>query len=570
MSQRKNKKNGNNRRRGVQPDGGGSGGSTKHQAAESLVQRAMGEEDSSRRARLARRALTLDESCADAWGILGEAEEDDPQAVRLFREAYRLAEASLGEPARRAIRNEGRGDPAVDVRGDPAGLTYLRARAALGFRLIFLATGDTAGDSGQRAEEATDHLVGVLRLDPEDDFGLTHPALSFWLEQDDPECLKAANTILSTHPCDCAQHMFSRTLVYYRRFGGEDYRTRYALAEAIASGPLIPMFLYGELPMPADLPSLEEMQQAGYTDALDEGGRALILSAGSAREMLGGWERTPGAGGWLKEMYALISRGLEEYFEDPGISPSGVSGSAGSSQSNKSKKSKSAKLSAASEAHGALEGAGVEGLARVLGVPESYHPMIEVTDPPAAWHESRYPGTAYRPYSESSSSGGSGASGVSSDSSYSSGSESETGQAGDNPRPEAGDLQDWEDWGKARAGFLFWREREEEDPVLSRFKDSLRELIEDRARKAGLEPESGTAPFPNSLSPVAALLGEPEGASPLAYLAIYGTAGQVAELADELLTQRIADFTLITDDPQAAGELRELGAEVFEGPMNDK
>lgn len=121
----------------------------------------------------------------------------------------------------------------------------------------------------------------------------------------------------------------------------------------------------------------------------------------------------------------------------------------------------------------------------------------------------------------------------------------------------------------AEAGFLFWREREE-DAALSRFKDALAALIEDRARGIGLTLEKGTAPFPGGLGPLGAsargpLVGLPD-VSPLSYLRTSGSKDKVADLADALLELGVADFTLFAEDPENVEELRSLGAEVLRGP----
>ena len=131
-------------------------------------------------------------------------------------------------------------------------------------------------------------------------------------------------------------------------------------------------------------------------------------------------------------------------------------------------------------------------------------------------------------------------------------------------------------WEEREAGFMFWREREEEDVVLSRFRDGLEGLICDRAEKAGLVLKRGSAPFPGSLdvfrrmvepsdSPFAGL---PE-ASPLSYLATTGEAGRVADLAEALLEQRVWDFSVFAEDPEVVEAFHEMGAEVFEGPVGE-
>ncbi|MDP9440101.1 MAG: hypothetical protein M3P49_15405, partial [Actinomycetota bacterium] len=124
---------------------------------------------------------------------------------------------------------------------------------------------------------------------------------------------------------------------------------------------------------------------------------------------------------------------------------------------------------------------------------------------------------------------------------------------------------------QATVSFLFYREREEEDGPLDRYKDGLEALIEDRAEKAGLRCRKGTAPFPGlpSLFGVRGRgpFGELPEASPLAYLTTTGPEGRVADLAEALLALRVADFSIVTEDRRAAERLRALGAEVFEGPI---
>lgn len=113
--------------------------------------------------------------------------------------------------------------------------------------------------------------------------------------------------------------------------------------------------------------------------------------------------------------------------------------------------------------------------------------------------------------------------------------------------------------------------------TLSRFRDGLEGLIRDRAEKAGLTLKRGTAPFPGALDIFgAASRGASENpfanlpqASPLSYLAGTGEAGQVAELADALLSERVWDFSIFAEDAEVVEVFYEMGAEVFEGPVGE-
>lgn len=144
---------------------------------------------------------------------------------------------------------------------------------------------------------------------------------------------------------------------------------------------------------------------------------------------------------------------------------------------------------------------------------------------------------------------------------------------------EAGGEVNREDeaWKDREAGFMFWREKEEEDVALSRFRDGLEALIRDRAEKAGLALKRGTAPFPGALDIFGAAspresdspFGDLPQASPLSYLAAAGKAGQVAELADALLSVRVWDFSIFAEDPEVVEVFYEMGAEVFEGAVGD-
>lgn len=278
--------------------------------AERLVEKALREEEPAGRAVLAREAVAADDSNPDAWGILAESEEDLHESARLFGEALSRAEAALGPEAVAATNNEQKGDPAIPVWDDPAGLAYLRARAGLGLRLALLEG---------REREATEHLLGVLRLDPDDELDVSHAALPFLLELATEGADRDVAHVMATHPCDCAHHLYADLLIHYRRFGGDDERTKRALVEAVGSGPLIGPFLYGAFAIPAGLPPADELAAAVGAGAggPDDERRALLLSAATAAELEGAWKATPAAGEWLEQTFRDLATRVGGIVGDP-------------------------------------------------------------------------------------------------------------------------------------------------------------------------------------------------------------------------------------------------------------
>ena len=434
--------------------------SPQRRRARDLVEKALSVENPIRRMDLVRKAIEADDSIADAWGILAEEEPDPGKSAALFAKAYARAEATLGAEGAAAVRNEGQGDPAIAVWDDPAGLSYLRSRAGLGLRLALLAG---------REDEATGHMLGVLRLDPDDELGVCHYALPFLLERNDEEGDGSARHVMLTHPCDCVHHCYWDVLLSFRQYGGEDERTIRALAEAIGSGPVVPPFLYGEIEVPPDIPPVAEIERAAGGLGPEE--RAVVLSSAVASELLPSWEKTPEAGEWLGEKWRDLAGRSAGLLEDP---------------------------SAVTEA---------------LSVGESPESLLA----------------------------------------------SMLAAAGDGR----------EVWEKGEAGFLYWREREEEDVALSRFRDGLEGLIRDRAQKAGLSLERGTAPFPGIPGLSGSAFGDLPDVSPLTYLAATGRAGKVGNLAEALLEAGVSDFAVFAEDAAVIEAFAGMGVEVFEGPAGN-
>jgi tetratricopeptide (TPR) repeat protein len=214
---------------------------------------------------LARRALDLDPNSTIALIALAERAPDNASAVERYRLAVEAAERELGPE----IFERHVGDFWVLARTR----SYMEARNGLA---------DALWRSGAR-QDAVDHYVELLRLNPNDNQGIRFtlaPALMMTGAD------RAAEELLASYPEEItAAHAYNLALVAFR-LEGDGKKARKRLAEALERNPHVADLLTGRAEFPDELPSA---YQAGSRDE-------AVLYFVDAEEA---WATTPGALEWL-------------------------------------------------------------------------------------------------------------------------------------------------------------------------------------------------------------------------------------------------------------------------------
>ena len=201
--------------------------------------------------KLARRALSISEDCADAWIILADAVSSPEAAVELYERGVRAGEAVIGVERFESLRGGFWGH--IETR------PYMRARLGLAEALLDL----------ERHADAAAHFRALLELNPDDDQGVRYILLAHLLHEGAND---EAGRLLAAYADDAqALWPYGRLLWRYRSEGDAE-STRDAFVAAIGANPYVVKDLLDPDAMPAaDAPSFElgSREEAAYVaDAL--------------------------------------------------------------------------------------------------------------------------------------------------------------------------------------------------------------------------------------------------------------------------------------------------------------
>jgi len=223
-----------------------------------------------RRVELARKALEISPDCADAYVLLAEETAATVSEARdLYERGVAAGERALGEGMFR--KEAGHFWEMLETR------PYMRARAGLAACLWEL---------GER-EEALDHWVDMLRLNPTDSLGVRYRLVAGLLAVGRDE---VAGKLLQVYQGDpTAPWLYSRALCSFRR-EGNSRRSRRRLREALEGNPYVPEYLLGKRRLPRRL-----------LEAVGIGDRDEAVSC--AAEAMAVWSETAGALEWLAETW---------------------------------------------------------------------------------------------------------------------------------------------------------------------------------------------------------------------------------------------------------------------------
>lgn len=234
--------------------------------AQQIMYDAWEEPDRGRRIRLAEEALDISADCADAYNLLAEEKARSvAEARKYYEDGVQAGERALGP------------EPFEEDVGHFWGIfetrPYMRARAGLAHCLWVLG----------RREEAVEHQLELLRLNPNDNQGNRDVLLTWLLELEDDE--RAGELLREYEDDGSANWLYSRALWLFRREGESD-AAEAALREALEQNEHVPAYLLGRKKIPGRSPSY-----VGWRD--DSEAKAYAADA------VGLWKDTAGARGWL-------------------------------------------------------------------------------------------------------------------------------------------------------------------------------------------------------------------------------------------------------------------------------
>ena len=217
-----------------------------------------------RRKLLARRALSIDPDCADAYVLLADEASTLTGAIELYRRGVSAGRRTLGPQTFRK--------KAGNFWTDKSTRPYMRALFGLA---------DALHRAGRPAE-AVEHYRQLIRLNPKDNQGVRHYLLPALIETGEDEA--AADLLEQYRGERDTTWLYCRALLAYRRYGDGPEATE-ALSEALWANEYVPDYLLGVLEPPAPPVSVEPGTEE----------EAILV----AQECGHAWEATPGALPWL-------------------------------------------------------------------------------------------------------------------------------------------------------------------------------------------------------------------------------------------------------------------------------
>ncbi len=233
--------------------------------ANDLMEKASELDDPKRRVALAKQALALSDDCSEAHVLLAEAAKTRKEAIAWYEKAIEAEARVLGPELFREAAGHFWG--IVETR------PYMRARFALA---------ETLWESGRR-EEATDHVLAMLGLNPGDNQGLRYTLAGWLLNLDRLDDLDA---LLVQYDEGSTTWAFTRTLASFRKSGDAPASRKLLQAARKVNKHVLP-YLLGRSPLPSAQPP--------YYSPGDENDAILYVGG-----HLGAWKSAPGALAWVR------------------------------------------------------------------------------------------------------------------------------------------------------------------------------------------------------------------------------------------------------------------------------
>lgn len=249
---------------------------TPVEQAQDIMYDAWDENTPSKRVKLARKALSVSEDCADAYVLLADEVAKTPEeALEFYKQGVEAGERALG--AEMFEENLGHFWGIVETR------PYMRARAGLAECLWLV---------GKR-QEAIAYFQETLRLNPNDNQGLRYILVHMLMDLGDDN---AARSLMHEYEDDySATWFFARPLLLFRKEGATR-NSEDALQKAIEYNRFVPPYLLGRKKLPRVGPAY--ISPRGDTEAIDYVASAIDI-----------WQRTDGALPWVRVVFDRIPPG---------------------------------------------------------------------------------------------------------------------------------------------------------------------------------------------------------------------------------------------------------------------
>ena len=240
---------------------------TPLEKAQVIMYEAWGATSTSKRVKLAKKALSISEDCADAYVLLAEeSAKSIEQAIRFYEQGVDAGQRAIGPEAFEEY--EGHFWGVMETR------PYMRAREGLATSLW------NAGYT----DEAIKHFEDMLKLNPGDNQGIRYYLIDLYLGTDNDDALRA---LLKRYKDDySAQWFYTQALVAYKQYKG-GVRANKKLSAALDYNPFVPLYLLGRKRLPKQLSPY--ISPGSEDEAID-----YVMSA------LPIWYNTPGSLDWLR------------------------------------------------------------------------------------------------------------------------------------------------------------------------------------------------------------------------------------------------------------------------------
>jgi len=255
---------------------------SSREKAVDLIYEAWGSDDVDEMIALAEKAIKLDENCADAYNLLAEVKAKTlMESIELFAKGIEAGKKSLGKDL-------------DNYKGHFWGFHETRPfmRAMAGYADVLWHSGDKS--------KSIEVIKEMLLLNPGDNQGMRHILITRLLILNR---LLEAEKLYEDYKDDfSAEWYYSKAYLYFFKRSKQLYAKK-ALKEAMQFNPYVPLYLFGIVDMPEDMPE--------YVCVGDE--NEAIFYAEEAVEL---WVNNIKAFKWFVDTYKKMEEELDMLIEE--------------------------------------------------------------------------------------------------------------------------------------------------------------------------------------------------------------------------------------------------------------